>query len=228
MSIRATAATPGLLAYLRGINPAEHPALTRLRERTAQHRMGKMAVAPEQAAVLAWLVRLTGAENYLEIGVFTGYSSTAVALALPEHGRVTACDINAAYTEYARQAWQDAGVAHKISLHLQPAIFTLDELLAAGRADSYDIAFIDADKAPTPHYYERCLRLVRPGGIIAIDNLLLGGRVIEQAREDDPPALPVIRAFNAALPHDARIEPLTLPLGDGLTLLRKRPHPEAV
>lgn len=228
MSIRATAATPGLLAYLRGINPAEHPALARLRERTAQHRMGKMAVAPEQAAVLAWLVRLTDAENYLEIGVFTGYSSTAVALALPEHGRVTACDINAAYTEYAREAWQEAGVAHKISLHLQPAIFTLDELLAAGRADSYDLAFIDADKAPTPHYYERCLRLVRPGGIIAIDNLLLGGRVIEQAREDDPPALPVIRAFNAALPHDARIEPLTLPLGDGLTLLRKRPHPEAV
>lgn len=228
MSIRATAATPGLLAYLRGINPAEHPALTRLRERTAQHRMGKMAVAPEQAAVLAWLARLTGAENYLEIGIFTGYSSTAVALALPEHGRVTACDINAAYTEYAREAWQEAGVAHKISLHLQPAIFTLDELLATGCADSYDLAFIDADKAPTPHYYERCLRLVRPGGIIAIDNLLLGGRVIEQAQEDDPPALPVIRAFNATLPHDTRIEPLTLPLGDGLTLLRKRPHPEAV
>ena len=228
MSIRATAATPGLLAYLRGINPAEHPALRRLRERTAQHRMGKMAVAPEQAAVLAWLARLIGAQRYLEIGVFTGYSSTAVALAMPEHGRITACDINAAYTEYARQAWQDAGVAHKISLHLQPAIFTLDELLAAGHADSYDLAFIDADKAPTPHYYERCLRLVRPGGIIALDNLLLGGRVLNEAREDDPPALPVIRTFNAALPHDPRIEPLTLPLGDGLTLLRKKAAAEAV
>ena len=221
MSIRATAATPGLLAYLRGINPAEHPALARLRERTAQHRMGKMAVAPEQAAVLAWLARLTGAENYLEIGVFTGYSSTAVALALPEHGRVTACDINAAYTEYAREAWQEAGVAHKISLHLQPAIFTLDELLAAGRADSYDLAFIDADKEPTPQYYERCLQLVRRGGIIAIDNILLGGRVARPLQSDSPPAVAVLQQFNADLALDERVLPITLPLGDGLTLLQK-------
>ena len=146
MSTRATVFTPELLDYLRRIGEAEPPVLQRLRERTAGHRMGKMAVAPEQAAVLSWLVRLTEAEKYLEIGVFTGYSSTAVALALPDHGRITACDINASFTEHAQQAWREAGVAHKISLHLQPALFTLDELLENGEAGSYDIAFIDADK----------------------------------------------------------------------------------
>lgn len=222
MSTTATAVTPELIAYLRRIGEAEHPALADIRTQTAGHRMGKMAIAPEQAALLTWLARLIGAKNYLEIGVFTGYSSTAMALALPGDGRITACDINASFTEHARRAWQAAGVEHKITLHLQPALFTLDELIAEGKSGSFDMAFIDADKPPTPQYYERCLQLVRPGGIIAIDNILLGGRVLEQAPDNAPPAWPILQAFNAALPHDERIIPITLALGDGLTLLQKR------
>ncbi|MGF6148711.1 Putative O-methyltransferase MSMEG_5073 [Kingella potus] len=219
MSTRPAADIHGLSAYLRQTGTAEHPVLARIRANNATHRMGKMAVAPEQAALLAWLVRLTHAERCLEIGVFTGYSSTALALALPEHGRITACDLNATYTSAAQQAWRDAGVAHKITLHLQPALITLDSLIAEGRAQSYDLAFIDADKPPTPQYYERCLQLVRPGGIIAIDNVLLHGRVLRPPEAADPPAVAVMRTFNAALAHDSRVIPLTLPLGDGLTLL---------
>jgi len=219
MSTRPAAATPELAAYLRGTGAAEHPVLARIRQANAAHRMGKMAAAPEQAALIAWLARLIRAENCLEIGVFTGYSSTALALALPDSGRITACDINATYTAQARQAWLDAGVTHKITLHLQPALITLDELIAQGRSGRYDLAFIDADKPPTPQYYERCLQLVRPGGIIAIDNVLLHGRVLREPEADDPPAVAVMRAFNAALARDSRVLPLTLPLGDGLTLL---------
>ena len=181
-----------------------------------------MAIAPEQAALLTWLARLMRAERYLEIGVFTGYSSTAMALALPEHGRISACDINVSFTDIARQSWADAGVAHKISLYLQPALLTLAELLEQGEALSYDIAFIDADKAPTPQYYEYCLQLVRPGGLIAIDNILLGGRVMQPADSHSPPSLRILQDFNAALPHDPRIVPITLPVGDGLTLLLKK------
>ena len=222
MSTAATAFTPQLAAYLQRINEPEHPALARLRAETAGHRLGKMAIAPEQAATLTWLARLIGAQHYLEIGVFTGYSSTAMALALPEHGRITACDINASFTELARQYWQAAGVEHKISLHLQPALFTLDELIAEGKSGCYDIALIDADKPPTPQYYERCLQLVRSGGIIAIDNILLGGRVMEAVEENSPPAVAILQAFNDSLPADSRIIPLTLPIGDGLTLLLKK------
>lgn len=222
MSIRPTEFTPKLLAYLRGIGETEHPVLADIRRETAAHRLGKMAIAPEQAAVLTWLARLIRAENYLEIGVFTGYSSTAMALALPEHGRLTCCDINISFTDIARKNWQKADIAHKIELHLQPALITLDGLLAEGRHNRYDIALIDADKPPTPHYYERCLQLVRPGGIIAIDNLLLNGRILRPAQADSPPSHSILSAFNTALPHDSRIVPLTLPVGDGLTLLLKK------
>lgn len=221
MSLNAPLYDDGLLAYLRSISHPEHPALERIRRESAAHRLGKMAVAPEQAAVLSWLAGLMGAQRYLEIGVFTGYSSTAMALSLPEHGRLTCCDINVSFTDIARRHWQEAGVAHKITLHLQPALITLDELLAAGEAESYDIAFIDADKPPTPHYYERCLQLVRAGGIIAIDNLLLGGRIADNGG-NHPPSHAILQAFNASLPQDPRIDALTLPVGDGLTLLRKK------
>ncbi len=222
MSTAATAFTPQLAAYLQRINEPEHPVLARLRAETAGHRLGKMAIAPEQAATLTWLARLIGAQHYLEIGVFTGYSSTAMALALPEHGRITACDINASFTAQAREHWQTAGVEHKISLHLQPALLTLDELIAEGKSGCYDIALIDADKPPTPQYYERCLQLVRSGGIIAIDNILLGGRVMAAAEESSPPAVAILQTFNENLPADPRIIPLTLPIGDGLTLLLKK------
>lgn len=222
MSIDTAIPTAELLAYMQGMGEQEHPALAALRTETATHRMGNMAASPAQAAMLGWLARLIRAENYLEIGVFTGYSSTAVALALPEHGRVTACDINISFTDRARRAWQAAGVAHKITLHLQPALLTLDELINDGRKGYYDLAFIDADKPPTPQYYERCLQLVRTGGIIAIDNVLLHGRVLRGADAHTPPSLPILQAFNASLPDDRRVVPITLPIGDGLTLLLKR------
>lgn len=221
-----TAATahlpPGLAGYLKSINPPEAEVLQRLRQTTVQHRMGKMHLAAEQAQLLAFLVQLIRAERCLEIGVFTGYSSTAVALALPEHGRLTACDINITYTNTARRFWREAGVEHKIELHLQPALITLDQLIQQGRSGSYDFALIDADKPPTAHYYERCLTLLRPGGLIAIDNLLLGGRVYQENAESAPESIERIRAFNQSLQTDPRVAALTLPLGDGLTLLRKR------
>lgn len=222
MSIRDSQFTPELLEYLRQINEPEAPILAQIRTNTANHRLGKMAIDPSQTALLTWLARLIGAEKYLEIGVFTGYSSTAMALALPEHGRLSCCDINISFTDIAQQNWQHAGIAHKIKLHIQPALITLDELIHAGEAESYDIALIDADKPPTPQYYERCLQLVRRGGIIAIDNLLLNGRITRTTNAHSPPSHAILQAFNRALPHDPRIVPLTLPLGDGLTLLLKK------
>lgn len=222
MSIQAPTFTPDLCAYLREISEPESPILAQIRAETAHHRLGKMAVAPEQAMMLTWLARLIRAERYLEIGVFTGYSSTAMALALPPHAKLSCCDISITFTEIAQQNWQKAGIAHKISLYLQPALITLSELLDAGESGTYDIALIDADKPPTPQYYEYCLQLVRSGGIIAIDNVLLNGRVMAAPDEHSPPSHGILQAFNAALPHDKRVIPLTLPLGDGLTLLLKK------
>ena len=213
---------PALQHYLNSIGQSEHPVLTALRERTQSHRLGKMAIAQEQAAMLVWLAKLLNAQKYLEVGVFTGYSSTAMALALPEDGKITACDINVTFTDIARETWQAAGIAHKILLHLRPALLTLDDLIAQGESESYDLALIDADKPPTPQYYERCLQLVRKGGIIAIDNLLLGGRILSENDADAPPSLAVLQAFNASLPGDPRVNAITLPVGDGLTLLIKQ------
>lgn len=214
---------PELQHYLNQINEPELPILTQIRQQTNQiSRLAKMAIAPQQVALLTWLAKLINVRQYLEIGVFTGYSSTAMALALPEEAKLTCCDINVTFTDIARQHWQQAQIAHKIELHLQPALITLDELLANGQADSYDMALIDADKPPTPQYYERCLKLVRKGGIIAIDNLLLGGRILNQTTHHSPPSHTILQEFNAHLPHDKRIIPITLPLGDGLTLLMKK------
>ena len=221
MSHQSWGIEPDLQAYLQHINGGEAPVLQAIRAETARHRKGQMHIAPEQAQTLVWLAHLLKAQHYLEVGVFTGYSSTAMALALPEHGRITACDISVTFTDIARRYWQEAGVAHKIDLVLQPALITLDNLLAQGRRNHYDLALIDADKPPTPHYFERCLQLVRPGGVIAIDNVLLNGRVLHH-NHNDPPSVAILRQFNAGLVHDARIVPLTLPVGDGLTLLLKQ------
>ena len=222
MTVDTQNTLPGLQAYLNRIGEPEHPVLQALRGRTQNHRLGKMALAREQAALLTWLARLIRAERYLEVGVFTGYSSTAMALALPEHARITACDISVTFTDIARETWRQAGVEHKIELHLQPALLTLDGLIAQGLENTYDMALIDADKPPTPQYYERCLQLVRSGGIIAIDNVLLGGRVMEEAGRDRSPSIAVLQDFNRRLPLDGRIVPITLPVGDGLTLLLKK------
>ena len=222
MTVDTQNTPPGLQAYLNRIGEPEHPVLQALRGRTQNHRLGKMALAREQAALLTWLARLIRAERYLEVGVFTGYSSTTMALALPEHARITACDISVTFTDIARETWRQAGVEHKIELHLQPALLTLDGLITQGLENTYDMALIDADKPPTPQYYERCLQLVRSGGIIAIDNVLLGGRVMEEAGRDRSPSIAVLQDFNRRLPLDGRIVPITLPVGDGLTLLLKK------
>ncbi len=208
--------------YLVKINPSEPPILTELRNETANHRKHNMSIAPEQAQLMIWLSQLIQARYYLEIGVYTGYSSTAMAMALPQDGHITACDINVTYTDIARKYWQKAGVSAKIDLYLQPALITLDHLIAQQKTGHYDLVLIDADKTPTPHYYERCLQLVRSGGIIAIDNVFLHGRVMQAEQARDSESIKILRQFNASLVHDSRIRMLTLPLGDGLTLIQKK------
>ncbi|MBV8046014.1 MAG: class I SAM-dependent methyltransferase [Paludibacterium sp.] len=209
-----------LTDYLHAIGVTEHPVLRELREFTAGHRLAKMQIAPEQGQFMGWLARLIGARRYLEIGVFTGYSALAVALALPEDGEVVACDVSDEFTRVAREYWHKAGVAERIHLTLQPALYTLQALLDAGRHNDFDLAFIDADKPSTPAYFEACLQLVRPGGVIVLDNIFLGGRVIAP-QDNDPPGVHTMHAFNAGLAADPRIRLSVLPMGDGMTLAMK-------
>jgi predicted O-methyltransferase YrrM len=212
--------TDDLLAYIHKVSLREAEPLRRLREETARMPMAGMQISPDQGQFMALLVRLIGARNCLEIGTFTGYSSLAVALALPAEGRVVCCDVSEEYTEVARRAWASAGVADKIELHIAPARATLDELRAAGRRGSFDFAFIDADKANYDAYYEASLELVRAGGLIAIDNVLWSGAVADSKRQDaDTKAL---RALNRKLRDDERVDLSMLPIGDGLTLARVR------
>jgi predicted O-methyltransferase YrrM len=180
-----------------------------------------MQVAPEEGVFLAMLAELTGARRYLEIGTFTGYSSTAVALAMPDGGRLVCCDVSEEYTAVARRAWAEAGVDHKITLEIAPAVDTLDRLIGEGQeSSSYDMAFIDADKSSYDAYYERCLRLVRPGGLIAVDNVLWGGRVVDDQADDEDTL--AIRALNDKIAADERVSMVLLPVADGVTLARVR------
>ena len=209
-----------LAAYVVEVGTREPELLVRLREETAALPQHGMQIAPEQGAFLALLVELTGARRCIEVGTFTGYSSTVVALALPEDGRLVCCDVSEEWTLLARKYWDEAGVAGKIDLRIAPAAETLDRLLADGEQDGFDFAFIDADKAGYDGYYERLLRLVRPGGLIALDNTLWGGQVLDQDADDkDTRAL---QALNAKLADDERITLCLLPLADGVTLARRR------
>nr|WP_316641734.1 class I SAM-dependent methyltransferase [uncultured Roseateles sp.] len=217
--MRTLQLTDRLYQYVLDHSLREHPAQTALREATRTHRYAGMQIAAEQGQFMALLIQLLGARRTLEIGVFTGYSALSVALALPEDGRLLACDINDEYTRIGQPFWAQAGVAHKIDLQLRPALETLDARLAAGEAGQYDFAFIDADKRSYDGYYERCLQLVRPGGLIAIDNTLWGGEVAEVSDSIDTQAL---QALNIKLHGDARIDLSLLPFSDGLTLARKR------
>jgi len=208
-----------LYRYVLDHSLREHPAQAALREATARHRHAGMQISPEQGQLMALLVRLLGARRTIEVGVFTGYSALAVALALPPDGRVLACDISDEYTRIGKPYWEQAGVAHKIDLQLAPALTTLDARVAAGEAGQYDFAFIDADKSAYDGYYERCLRLLRTGGLVMIDNTLWGGAVAQPARDADTTAL---QALNDKLHRDERVDLSLLPFSDGVTLARKR------
>lgn len=219
MSNRTLTLDDRLYRYLLEHSLREHPELARLREATRAHPLARMQISPEQGQFMALLVKLIGARRTIEVGVFTGYSALAVALALPDDGRILACDVSDEFTAIGRPYWRRAGVEHKIDLVLAPALATLDARLAAGEAGAYDFAFIDADKAGYDAYYERCLALLRPGGLIAIDNVLWSGRVATDAGDEDTLAL---RRLNRKLHGDERIDLSLLPIGDGLTLARRR------
>ena len=217
---RAISMTDTLYKYLLEHSLRDHPVLRELREETAKLPMARMQVAPDQGQFLALLARMVGAKRCLEIGVFTGYSSLAVAMALPEEGHILALDVSDEWTSIARRYWKKAGVDHKIELRLGKAMSTLDTLISLRESGRFDMVFIDADKSSYLGYYERCLELVRRGGLIAIDNTLWSGRVADPTnKEIDTIAL---RAFNQALHHDERIDLALLPVGDGVTLALKR------
>lgn len=219
-TIKQTPISDRLYEYLLSVSLPESELQLQLRQETAQMPMGMMQIAPDQGVFMAFLVQLIGAKTYLEVGTFTGYSTLCVALALPADGCVIACDVSEEYTAIARRYWEKAGVANKISLRLAPAITTLDQLLVEGQANAFDFAFIDADKTNYDGYYERALQLVRPGGLIAIDNVLWGGQVADPANQD--PDTLAIRALNAKLHRDQRVSICVLPISDGLTLALKR------
>ncbi|HEY9741891.1 MAG TPA: class I SAM-dependent methyltransferase [Coleofasciculaceae cyanobacterium] len=209
-----------LYDYLLSASLREPDILQQLREETASLPNARMQIAPEQGQFMALLVQLLGATKTLEVGVFTGYSSLCVALSLPPNGKIVACDVSEEYTAVAHRYWKAAGVADKIDLRLAPALETLDKLLADGQAQTFDFAFIDADKGNYERYYERSLQLIRPGGLIAIDNVLWSGRVADPQVQDA--STKAIRAFNNKLHQDERVSLSLVSIADGLTLALKR------
>lgn len=210
-----------LYRYLVDHSVHEPEVLTALRHETAQHPMAQMQIAPEQGQFMALLVQLLGVKKALEVGVFTGYSALRVALALPPEGQLVACDVSEEYTAIARRYWEQAGVAAKIDLRIAPAAETLNELIQAGETNSFDFAFIDADKSSYPTYYEQVLQLVRPGGLIALDNVLWSGQVADPAVQDR--RTNTLRALNDTIHNDDRVVASLIPIADGLTLAMKKP-----
>jgi caffeoyl-CoA O-methyltransferase len=220
MSNRSINLSDRLYDYLLANSLREPKVLAELRAETQALPEHGMQISPEQGQFMALLLRLIAARRVLEVGTFTGYSSTAMAMALPADGRILCCDVSETYTAIARKAWQKAGVADKITLKLAPALETLDAEIKAGRGGHYDFCFIDADKANYDGYYERALVLLRAGGLVAIDNVLWGGAVADTGDQSEDTAS--IRKLNAKLAQDRRIDLSMLPLGDGLTLAMKR------
>lgn len=213
--------TEELYKYMLSMSLRDREIFRRLREETSRDPMARMQTSPEQGQFMSLLVRMIGATRALEVGVYTGYSSLCVALALPPEGTLVACDVSEEWTSVARRYWEEAGVSSKIQLHLAPALETMDKLLKDGQAGRFDFAFIDADKENYEGYYERALKLLRKGGLMAIDNVFWSGRVTDpQTTDRDTLA---IQALNEKLLEDKRVELSMLPIGDGLTLLLKRP-----
>jgi predicted O-methyltransferase YrrM len=211
---------PTVIDYLLNTSVREPEILARLRQETADHPKSNFQIPPEQGQLLRVLLAMSGARRVIEVGVFTGYSSLAMALALPADGRIVACDISDEYTQVARRYWAEAGVANKIELRVAPAGDTLEALLASGAGGGFDFAFIDADKTGYPVYYEQCLKLLRTSGTIALDNMLSRGRVMNPSNED--PDVVALRQMNEFIHGDDRVDAMLLPFGDGLTLAVKR------
>lgn len=220
MSLRSFLLSDELFDYVVRSSVRETPQQRHLRERTAQMPNARMQTGADQLQFLQFLVTMLGARTTLEIGVFTGASALAVALALPAGGRIVACDVSEEYPRIGKPFWEEAGVASKIDLRIAPAVRTLDDLLRAGQSDSFDFAYIDADKSSYDAYYERALRLLRRGGVAAIDNVLWGGSVAD-SKETDPDTV-ALRTLNAKIRNDERVDACMLSIGDGLTLVRKR------
>jgi caffeoyl-CoA O-methyltransferase len=219
MSNRTITMTDPLYDYLLRVSVREPPVLRRLRAFTQRRPHAAMQISPEQGQFMGLLVTMLGAKRCIEVGTFTGYSAISVALALPPRGKLICCDVSEEYTTTARKFWREAGVEHKIDLRLAPAKKTLDGLLRDGQAGKFDFAFIDADKENYAAYYERVLKLLRPGGVVAIDNVLWGGSVLDD--KDQSVDTKAIRAFNRKLKSDKRVAISLIPIGDGLTLARK-------
>ena len=220
LSHRTIKLTARLYRYLQDASLREPDVLRRLREETASMPMGGMQICPEQGQFMGLLVRLMGARTAIEIGTFTGYSALSVALALPDDGALIACDRSVEWTRVARRYWTEAGVADKIELRLGKGLDSLDSLIDEGRTGTFDFAFIDADKKNYRGYYERTLMLLRAGGLLAVDNVLWDGRVADPGNDED--STRAIRDFNAMVHKDARVDVSLIPIGDGLTLARKR------
>jgi caffeoyl-CoA O-methyltransferase len=220
MSNRSISLTDSLYEYLLAVSLREPDLLRQLRQETATDPLARMQVSPEQGQFMGLLARLMAARRCLEIGVFTGYSSLALALALPDDARIVACDVSEEWTSVARRYWAAAGVAHKIDLRLAPALETMAGLLAAGEAGRFDFAFLDADKENYLRYYELALELLRPGGLLVADNTLWSGRVADPANTEA--TTEALRRFNEQLHRDERVDLSLVPIGDGLTLARKR------
>jgi len=219
MSARTLQITPALYEYLMKVGVRESASAAALRVETAKLPMAMMQISPEQAAFMQLIVRLLGVRRALEVGTFTGYSALAVAEAMPADGKLIACDVSHEWTSIGKPHWASAGVAHKIDLRIAPAVATLDKLIADGQSNTFDFAFIDADKSNYDNYYERALKLVRVGGLIGIDNTLWNGAVVDASRQDDDTK--AIRALNTKVHADTRVDVVLLPIGDGLTLARR-------
>ena len=219
MTTKPLEMTEELVAYVRAMQTKEPEILARLAEETSKDIKAHMRLGWEQGRFLMLLTRLTQAKRTLEIGVYTGYSALCVALALPPEGRITACDVSVPWTDVARRYWREAGVEQKVDLRIAPALDTLEGLLDAGLAGTYDMAFIDADKGNYQNYFDNCLALVRPGGVIAVDNTLWYGRVVDPDNND--PETLAIRAFNERMRNDRRVDACLTAIGDGMTLAIK-------
>ena len=220
MSNRTLSLTDAVYDYLCDHSLRETTVQRQLRRATHKMENSVMQISPEQGQFMQFLVSIIGARNTIEVGVYTGYSALCVALGLPEDGRIIACDINEEWTKIALEYWKKAGVADKIDLQIGPALDTLTELEKNGRKGQFDFAFIDADKVNYDIYYEKCLNLVRPGGVVAIDNVLWSGAVADVSAMDENTK--AIRSLNAKLHKDERVDLSMIPLGDGLTLVRKK------